>query len=1226
MALALILASTSVKADIADGQFSINQIFDVQYSWNGNTLNASNFVAPYDSNFTQPTVTAGQYFKFFPSTTTPGTYGLGLYNANGTLAQTVHNTGTLQAIGPDALFYVGSGFFGTVITTSAGYNYGASANFTNMDQSVSVADTSSYTWASTTPLAAGQTASNVVTAPPANYVTLLSNTNVTTVNPTSNNSPPGEGATAAIDGDPSTKYLNFDRANAGFTIKLDSPRVIRGVTFTTANDFVPRDPTKFSLFGSNDGVNWTTIANEQSITLSDSRFTTTSRIDITNNNAYFYYFITFPGIKAIDTYGSIAGCQAALGALSCDSVQIGEVAYYYDTTYTSYTVPTDGGTGTISNPGTAGAVSSLAPPIPPGPQPVVNNSGSTGSNPTGTVVTTVTNNGTYINDGTATNITNTGTMTNNGTAGDVTNTGTFTNGILGTIANLINSLFATNNGTITGSVTNNQGGTFNNTGTVQGATTNAGDLTNTGTLASLDNSGTATNSGTISGATVNSGTFSNSGTTGAITNTGTVNNTGTTGAVTNNTNGTFNNNVGGTTGAVINAGTWTNRGTVTTVNNAGTFTNHSTGTTGAFTNSGTLTNSGTVASLTNSGTATNNGTITGSATNTGTFTNGILGTIANVINSLIFNNAGTISGTITNNQAGTLTNSGSIQGTASNAGTVINSGTMAVINNTGTFTNSGSTGNVTNSGTFNSAGTSGNLTNTGIATISSTGSILNATNSGTLTISDSATAGDINNQAAGLLDFNGAGNIGEVTNAGTFNASGLGTFTGLINIGTANISGTVTTGNINNTGIIHLNTADATIGNVNNTGVLNIATAGGDVTVNEFSQSSPGLLAMAGLQKFNINGPVNLGGSMMIINSPTAFGRYLMINGQPVTGTFNSLNINPGIEPLGSYLKYGSNTVHYYVTPSAQSTRDSLSMVQQDSAKINNLVAGRTSGALGNDCGTFGPTGGCIGFNFSTSKATTGDLRSGNMVISTKLGQILTDHYRVGIFLDRAFTKPTIGTVQYKNVGPIVGGFAGWNANLDGTGLGIVGSIAKTNTGTYIIQRPQLEYAEAGSAAIPTNSLAYQVKASYNVPIYGSLTATPYLGLRHTKLYVDGYTETGAVFPLSIDSYKQVTSDLLGGVSFSMPITENITASVSAGLVRNLTNAPGSFNVTSEIHNMFTFETKNPGKKYTSGALGAGLTYEFIPNHKVGVNVGWQQRSLIDMNVKSFGLNYTVGF
>jgi fibronectin-binding autotransporter adhesin len=163
--LALFSIISTAKADIADGHFSTNQIFDVQYYWSGNTLNASSFIAPYNMNFQHPTVSSGQYFAFFPSTTNPGTYGLGLYNSDGTLAQTVHNTGTMSAIGPSALFYLGSGFFGTVITTSAGYSYGQSASFTNMDTSVSAGDMTSYTWASTTPLAAGQA------APPAFPVT-----------------------------------------------------------------------------------------------------------------------------------------------------------------------------------------------------------------------------------------------------------------------------------------------------------------------------------------------------------------------------------------------------------------------------------------------------------------------------------------------------------------------------------------------------------------------------------------------------------------------------------------------------------------------------------------------------------------------------------------------------------------------------------------------------------------------------------------------------------------------------------------------------------------------------------------------------------------------------------------------------------------------------------------------------------------------------------------------
>lgn len=158
VAAGLMLSSINAKADIADGKFSTNQIFDVQYYWSGTTLNASSFIAPYDMNFSHPTVAAGDYFQFFNSTTNPGTYGLGLYDSTGALKQIVHNTGTLQAIGPDALFYIGSGFFGTVISTGAGYSYGQSASFANMNTSPTSSDFTGYTWASSTPLAAGQTA------------------------------------------------------------------------------------------------------------------------------------------------------------------------------------------------------------------------------------------------------------------------------------------------------------------------------------------------------------------------------------------------------------------------------------------------------------------------------------------------------------------------------------------------------------------------------------------------------------------------------------------------------------------------------------------------------------------------------------------------------------------------------------------------------------------------------------------------------------------------------------------------------------------------------------------------------------------------------------------------------------------------------------------------------------------------------------------------------------
>ena len=156
--LILSLLCSNAFAAITDGKFSINQIFDVQYYWNGNTLHASNFIAPYNKNFQTVTVTAGQYFQFFPSTTNPGTYGLKLMNSNGTQHSIVHDTGDITALGSGAIFYIGSGFFGNVITTSQGYSYGASASFTNMDTSVTSDDLNNYTYASSTPLASGQTA------------------------------------------------------------------------------------------------------------------------------------------------------------------------------------------------------------------------------------------------------------------------------------------------------------------------------------------------------------------------------------------------------------------------------------------------------------------------------------------------------------------------------------------------------------------------------------------------------------------------------------------------------------------------------------------------------------------------------------------------------------------------------------------------------------------------------------------------------------------------------------------------------------------------------------------------------------------------------------------------------------------------------------------------------------------------------------------------------------
>jgi hypothetical protein len=211
-----------------------------------------------------------------------------------------------------------------------------------MDTSVTSSDLNNYTFASSTPLAAGQTAAPAGPPPPAPTAIYMnsSTVNITRAIPTSSNSPPGEGPNNAFDNNAGTKYLNFDKKNAGVTIQLNSGRVVTGFTVTTANDFSGRDPTSYKLYGSNDGSTWVLIK-QDAISLSENRFATSSVVSTGNTTAYAYYFMLFPTTKAGD------GC-----GLNCDSMQIAEITYYYDANSTTTSTATS---STIVDPVTAAA-------------------------------------------------------------------------------------------------------------------------------------------------------------------------------------------------------------------------------------------------------------------------------------------------------------------------------------------------------------------------------------------------------------------------------------------------------------------------------------------------------------------------------------------------------------------------------------------------------------------------------------------------------------------------------------------------------------------------------------------------------------------------------------------------------------------------------------------------------------------------------------------------------
>ncbi|MCF7975126.1 MAG: CotH kinase family protein [Phycisphaerae bacterium] len=134
--------------------------------------------------------------------------------------------------------------------------------------------------------------------------------------------PGGEAPPLAIDDNIQTKYLHFkgETQSTGFQVTpAMGASVVTGLTFTTANDAVERDPVAFELSGSNTSINgpYTLIARQVIVDFAQAaawpRFTkNTTPIVFQNNTAYAHYQLLFTSVR---------------NAGGANSVQIAEVEF-----------------------------------------------------------------------------------------------------------------------------------------------------------------------------------------------------------------------------------------------------------------------------------------------------------------------------------------------------------------------------------------------------------------------------------------------------------------------------------------------------------------------------------------------------------------------------------------------------------------------------------------------------------------------------------------------------------------------------------------------------------------------------------------------------------------------------------------------------------------------------------------------------------------------------------
>jgi hypothetical protein len=144
--------------DLLSCKFGPAQVFDVQWNISGSTLNVSGITRPYasDGQLSAGELDSTDYFRFANSTNgaTPS-LSFTQWSSADTAKRTLHTWGDFRAIGEDFIFYTGTGFYGTVITTGEGFNYGESASLAITTENPPLEQVLAYTSCSATPLAAG---------------------------------------------------------------------------------------------------------------------------------------------------------------------------------------------------------------------------------------------------------------------------------------------------------------------------------------------------------------------------------------------------------------------------------------------------------------------------------------------------------------------------------------------------------------------------------------------------------------------------------------------------------------------------------------------------------------------------------------------------------------------------------------------------------------------------------------------------------------------------------------------------------------------------------------------------------------------------------------------------------------------------------------------------------------------------------------------------------------
>lgn len=366
--------------------------------------------------------------------------------------------------------------------------------------------------------------------------------------------------------------------------------------------------------------------------------------------------------------------------------------------------------------------------------------------------------------------------------------------------------------------------------------------------------------------------------------------------------------------------------------------------------------------------------------------------------------------------------------------------------------------------------------------------------------------------------------------------------------------------------------------------------------------------------------PINVGtlyGPIFSYTAPTnVLSAYLYDNS--INGITNTTSVS-----AASLFYYAFATL---AGPNAADTEASMTRNAYALRGAYSLQSAIINTGLNYDCTTFDNKGICLSAGGRVTDTNNPSANSqGALLIASYRAN---EKWRVGAYLDQNLSSNDPGGLDLDNSNPLGGLFAVWNQSNDGIGYQLRLASGYSDRDITISRSAFGATGEAGKGDSSLQSQAYSATLSRGFQINNSRwIASPYLGIRYTKIKRAGYTEDSSAdvtAPLSYFGLSQETTSTLLGVRLNGSVGDRVNLMASAGIENDIAHNTGDY-VATGVDGL-TPIAFNQNIRHMRPVASAGASYAIDKRQTIAINMNYRQEAFNSTNSVSGMVNYQVGF